>query len=481
MNASAQDAGKIARDRLPGRVALARIVVALQRREQALQQRSAEMAKPDLEDILAEQPPRLLRGPHYVVVALLLLLILVASLVKVDMIVAASGRLVPDGPPIVLQPLERSIIREIRVKVGDTVRKGEVLATLDPTFAQADRASLATRQSALRAQIRRLQAELEDTPLAAGDGTPEELLQLTLYHQRQSQYASRLDGLDEEIKRDQTAIRTAGDSRDLLSQQLGLAREIEAMRAQLLQTQTGSRLNYLDAQAARVRAEREYQELLNRTVELQHTLLAARAARQVFIDEWRGGMLEELVRTRSDLSAVTENLAKAARVNDLVELSAPQDGIVLDVARRSVGSVLHEAEPLVTLIPLDTPLIAEVMIESGDVGYPKLGDAVAVKVNAFPYQRHGMLEGRLRSIGEDSFSGLTGPAGAADSSAAPAAGAYHRSQVTFTSTGLHDLPEGSHLIPGMTVSAEIKVGTRSLLSYLLYPLRRGLNESFREP
>ena len=438
--------------------------------------RAAETLAPDLEDILSERPPWLLRGPHYLAVAMLLLLGLIASVLKVDIIVAAGGRLVADAPPIVLQPLERSVIRDIRVRPGDTVRKGEVLARLDPTFTQADRASLAAQEGALQAQLRRLDAELGDTPLTAADGTPDALLQLTLYRQRRSQYAARLDGLDEDIKRSETALHATDDSRDLLARQLALAREVEAMRARLMQLQTGSRLTYLEAQAMRMHAEHDYQEQAGRAVELQHALGAARAARQVFIDEWRRDTLEDLARTRADLSRVTEGLAKAVRLDDLEVLSAPQDGIVLDVAKRSNGSVLHEAEPLITLIPLDTPLIAEVMIDSGDVGYPKRGDAVEVKVDAFPYQRHGMLHGRLRSIGEDSFSAQGSVPGA------PAAGGvYHRSQVSLDQTALRNLPDGSHLIPGMTVTAEIRVGTRTLLSYFVYPLRQGLHDSLREP
>ena len=442
-----------------------------------LAKRRDEVPQPDLADILFEPPPVLLRGSHYLVVALLVLLVVVAASFKVDIIVAAGGRLVPDGPPVLLQPLERAVVRELRVKAGDTVHKGDVLARLDPTFTQADRAALTTQQATLQAQLRRLEAELNETPLTAANDTFDERLQVTLYQRRLSQYASRLDGFDEEIARDQTVIRATDDSRDMLVRQLALAREIEAMRAQLLQTQTGSKLNYLDAQSARMHAEHDYQEILSKAVELQHTLRAARAARQTFIDEWRREALEDLAKTRAELSKVTEELAKAVRLDDLVVLRAPQDGIVLEVAKRSDGSVLHEGEPLITLIPLDMPLIAEVMIESAEVGYPKPGDPVEVKVDAFPYPRHGMLEGRLRSIGEDSFSSQTSTPGAVQS----AGGVYHRSQVALTSTHLRDLPEGTHLIPGMTVTAEIKVGSRTVLSYFLYPLRQVLSNSLREP
>jgi HlyD family secretion protein len=436
--------------------------------------------EPDLEDTLAETPPRLLRNTHYVAVVLFLALVLIASLVKVDMIVAAPGRLAADSPTIVVQPLQISIVREVRVKAGDIVHKGDVLAELDPTFTQADKAVLTAQQDALQARIARLEAESNDSPLQLEGDSADRQLELTLYQQRQSEYASRLHAFDEDSLRFKAAMAAAQESRDSLVAQLEIARKIEAMRAKLYKQQYGSELNYMDAQVTRMRTERDYQDASNRFNEAQHFLNSTQADRQAYIDGWRRQALEELARARTDSTAVTEGLAKAVRMNDLVVLTAPEDGIVLEVAKRSVGSVLQEAEPLVTMVPTGTALIAEVMINSADVGYTKLGDEVAIKVDAFPYQRHGLLQGRLRAVGEDSIS-TNAPAAMAATSALPIPGVVHRSQVALSGTELHDLPAGTRLIPGMTLTAEIKVGSRSVISYFLYPLMRGFDESIREP
>jgi hemolysin D len=418
-----------------------------------------------------------LRGPHYVAALMFVMVFVLAGVLRVDVIVAARGKLAPDGPPIVLQPLDRGVIRQIRVKIGDVVTKGEILATLDATFTAADSASLAAQQSALQAQLRRFSAELDGTPLTAPDDTPDERLQLNLYNQRQAQYSSRLNEFDAAIARDQTALKGAQDALGVLTRQLDIARQIEAMRAQLYRGAIGSKLNYLDAQATRMSVEHEYQDEVSKAAELQQTLRSATAERQTFIDDWRRELLEDLAKARTADATLTESLTKADRLNNLVVLRAPADGIVLDIAKRSVGSVLNPAEPLITLVPLQTPLIAQVMIASGDVGFAKPGDKVVVKVDAFPYQRNGFLDGRLRSIAEDSIS----PADPAPGAAALGAGFFHQSEVAFATTKLHDLPEGTHLIPGMTVTAEINVGSRSVLSYFLYPLSSGLSESFREP
>ena len=436
--------------------------------------------QPTLDDILTEVPPRFVRGTHYLLAALLLSLIIVASLVKVDIIIAAGGRLTTDAPQIAVQPLELSIVREIRVKIGDVVRKGDVLATLDPTLTQADQASLGTQQAGLDARIRRLEAELNSAPFTTDGTQPDENLQFDLYRQRQAQYAARLREFTEDLQRYQGAIRTTMQNLQSAAQQLELSKEVETIRARLWQQQVGSRLAYLDAQATHLRAERDHQDTSNHLAELQHTLYSTEAAQQVFIDDWRRQLLDELATSRADAAKMSDSVTRARRMNDLVVLTAPEDGIVLDIAKRSVGSVLHAAEPLITLVPTTSPLIAEIMIHSADVGYTRVGDKVVIKVDAFPYQRHGLLAGQLRSIGEDSVT----PGGTGDAiPVAPQAGAavFHRCRVTLTNIELSRLPPGARLIPGMTVTAEVDVGSRRVISYFLYPIRRGFSESIREP
>jgi HlyD family secretion protein len=180
-----------------------------------------------LEDILTEKPSELLAGGHYMIIAMFVGLILAASLTKVDIIVPASGRLAADTPPIVVQPLALSVIREIRVKVGDIVNKGDVLATLDPTFTEADSGALTTQRDAVQAEIRRLEAELNNVPYTIVDEMPEEVLQYSLYQRRQSQYAARLDGFDEDARHYQSDIKTTEQDRTSLQRQLEVVRQIE--------------------------------------------------------------------------------------------------------------------------------------------------------------------------------------------------------------------------------------------------------------
>jgi hemolysin D len=135
--------------------------------------------------------------------------------------------------------------------------------------------------------------------------------------------------------------------------------------------------------------------------------------------------------------------------------------------------VIQSAEKIFTLVPLGEELEAEVQIDSLDVGYVKVGDAAHIKLDAYPFQQHGTLNAKLRVISEDAFRRET-PAGSGQD-------AFYSGRLRLKNTRLKTMPEHSRLLPGMTLSAEIMVGKRSVISYLLWPIAKAVNESLHEP
>jgi len=436
-----------------------------------------------IDQICAEPPPRYARAVLYAIAGLVLSLLAIGSLIKVDVLVTAAGRLVTSAPPILLQPIERGIIREINVHAGDTVHKGQVLATLDPTFARADLGTLAVQHSSLLAQNDRLEAELNDRPFVLGKSpNADETLQLTLYEQRQANYHSHLRVYNEDIERIKATLSSTEKDSASLAGQLALAREVEEMRGSLLKSQNGSRLSYLDAESSRMRYERDHQNSLSQLVELKHSVQSKQAEQQAFIDDWRRQILEAQATVRTQLSMLGENISKATLINDLVVVTAPVDGVVLDVAQRSVGSILQGGEPFVTIIPAGSKLVADIGVASGDVGSIKPGDTVLMKVDAFPFTRHGFLRGHLSFISEESLTNnsLSGNSGGAGALSGMGGGDFHRGEVEIDSTALKDMPEGARLLPGMTLRAEIKVGARSVVGFFLGPMTKGMSDALRE-
>lgn len=427
--------------------------------------------------------PWLARSTLYVLAGLLVALVLWAGFAQVDRIVTAGGRLLTTAPMVVAQPLETAVVRGVDVQVGDRVRAGDRLATLDPTFAAADLADLTAKLASVEAQIGRLRAELDGSGFVPAD-TPDAAVQAAILERRRAEYRSRLASLDEKAGQLDSAIAASRRAQAGLAERLAVVGEVEDIRRQLQERQTGSRLTWLEARVERLRMRDELTALQDREQASAHELRGVQADRAAFIDEWRRKTAEELVEQTRQRATLVEQIAKAERRRSLVTLTAPVDAVVLEVAKRSVGSVIREAEPLVTLVPADVPLELEAEIPSRDIGLVRVGDFVRVKLDAFPFQRHGTLPGEIRTISADAFTHDPAQAAAAPinpDGPRPAAGAVFRTRIRLTDTRLEAVPAGTLLSPGMVASAEIRVGTRSVLSYFLYPVIRALDESIREP
>lgn len=392
-----------------------------------------------------------------------------AAVSEVDQVVSASVKLITTTPPVVAQPLETAVIRSIDVAVGQRVRAGQRLAALDPTFAAADLADLSARLEAAQAREARLRAEQDGGPFAAAAGPA--AAQATILERRRAEYAARLTGFDERAARLAATLETARANREGLKRRLALVEEIEGIREQLHRKQTGSLLQLLEARNEKMRLSDQLAELAHQEQGALHDLRQSHADRRAFIDEWRRKISEELVEAERERSSVAEQTAKAQRRAALVELTSPVDAVVLEIAQRSPGSVAREAEPLFTLVPTGTPLEAEAEILSPDIGLTRVGHPVRLKLEAFPFQRYGLIDGRLRTLSADAF----------PREAAKGGGVVFRARVELLADAPPGTPAGTRLSPGMTGTAEIVVGRRSVLSYFLYPVIRLLDESIREP
>jgi hemolysin D len=429
----------------------------------------------DTSEISNEPEPRAARITLHLLGAFVIFAILWSSLAQLDRIVSARGKIVTVAPTIVVQPFESAIVKSINVRAGDAVKANDVLATLDPTFAVADVGQIEARVESLNAVIGRLVAEQEKKPLILRDGASEYArLQFNIWQERQTQLAAQITNFQEKIDSAKASIIARTKERDHLRARLAVLREVEEMRASLESRQTGSRLNVLLARDARIEVELSLQIAENLITETKHTLAALTAERDVFSRSWDATLAEELVAKRNDRDSLSEQLVKAQRLKDMIALRTPVDAVVLEVAARSVGSVVNSAEPMFRLVPQNATLEVEVGVEARQLGHIVVGDPVQIKLDAYPYQEHGVLEGVVANISGDAF---TGEPGKQDTPV----GSFYRVRIEVTKSELLSVPSGFRLIPGMPLSAEIKIGKRSVISYLLRPILRGVDESMREP
>ncbi|MCL2340437.1 MAG: HlyD family type I secretion periplasmic adaptor subunit [Proteobacteria bacterium] len=434
--------------------------------------------QPDPARIERKPVPGKIRWVLYLILLTLAGVVLWAALFKVDRVVTAEGELITDTPELIVQPLATAAIRAIKVKVGDVVEKDQILATLDPTFAEADESQLRVRGVSLSVQLRRIEAELHG---AAFTPKPEEgeqgKLQEQVLRQRRLAVAQNRRLSDDQAAALKAKLELNAVQRQAQERQQKILRDLEGTVAKLPRDEE-NRLRLIDAGKSRAQAEDAVRQLQAEEQVTRRELAQVESTWQKFVEERNQELVEHQVELRSELEKIGDELRKASRMRELITLRAPGKGIVLKLAGRSVGSVLQQAEPFIVLVPYDSLLEAEVNVTGKDIGRIRLGDSVRIKLDAFPFQRHGVLPGAVRVIG----AGTDAHEGQQPRTPQEAEeGRVYKTRIKLLSATLRDVPPDFRLLPGMRVRAEIKVGTRSVLSYFLYPIIRALDESFREP
>jgi HlyD family secretion protein len=424
--------------------------------------------------------PYAIRMTIHLLAAAIVLAIVVSLFAKVDRIVASeSGKIVATVKSTVFQALDdNSIIKSIDVKEGDRVVKGQILARLDPTFSGADVQQLQDQIASLDAQIARAEGEQlgHEPDFSSGAGASDKqyvALQRRLYTQRVAQYQAQINSFDQKINQTLATIKKSEDDEMRLKQRDLIAKRVDDMRAKLLEKGAGSLLNKLTSEDAQVEMMRQLENSQNSAIEARRQLDSLRADREAFVQSWSTQISQEIVTARNSRDTAAAQLDKARKHRELVQIVAPDDAVVLTVTKLSVGSILKSGEQLITLTPLSAPVEAEINILPRDVGFIRPGDATTIKVDSFNFTQYGEALGSVKWISEGAFvlNDDTGQPGEP----------YYRVRVSIDQMNFVNVPANFRLIPGMTLAGDVKVGRRTLASYIWDTLARGAGEAMREP
>ena len=404
-----------------------------------------------------------------------------ACLGHVDIVAVASGRIVVSQRTKTLQPLETSVVRQVRVKNGDTVSAGQVLVELDATNALADGATLAEqwraaasdeRHSAALLEALRLNRAPESALPAAGvDGGPDDLVDTPFERgQLQAEWAdvsARLARLGSEVAQREAQLATARAAIAKLEATLPLARQREADVKSL------SAQGFMSGHAGQDR-ERERiiieQDLLTERARLAEAMAAQREsvdARSAYLAETRRELGERQAQAALKRQQLTQERSKAEQRQRLTQLVAPVAGTVQQVAVHTEGGVVTPAQVLMVIVPRDALVTAEVVIDNKDIGFVNAGQAAVIKLETFPYTRYGTVGATVSSVSADAVTDEQ-------------RGAIFPAVLALQQTSIDVDGKRIGLSPGMNLSAEITTGQRRVIDYLLSPVRQAMDESLRE-
>ncbi|HEY1504223.1 MAG TPA: HlyD family type I secretion periplasmic adaptor subunit [Stellaceae bacterium] len=397
-----------------------------------------------------------------------------AHFAKLDEVTRGDARVVPSSKIQLVQNLEGGILAELAVHDGQIVQKGDVLLRIANTNAESQYRDSRTQYLTLEAMIGRLQAEIADKP---PQFPPEVLKEApTVAHSEQALYDSQLDQfksniavLNDQLAQKQQEIAGLQSKQQTLSRSLELAKQEHDMTAPLVATGAASKLEL-------VKLERDLSDLQGQLADVKISITQAEAARneaQKRIQEkaatFHSDAQAELNKHTAELAALSQQIFTQHDRVTRTEVRSPVRGTIKDVKVTTIGEVIKPGEDLVEIVPLEDSLLVEARVRPADVAFLRPGQPATVKITAYDFSIYGGLKARVEDISADAIKDDT-----------PNRGTFFRVTLRTEKNSLGTTDKPLPIIPGMTASAEILTGQKTVLDYLLKPLLKARDEALHE-
>ena len=417
-----------------------------------------DLTMPDLEAHEAEFLPAALslqaqavspagRWVARILMAMLVVLLLWATFGKIDITVNASGKVIPSGYTKTIASVEIASVRAVHVEEGQVVKAGAVLVELDTRASDSDRDKAQIRKWAALLQGERSQAMIaaiddgKEPHLKPLDGVPNEQWKDAERHLQGQwrDFVSKKQRLDSEVKH--------------YTEALALATRRARDYAELAKERDVSRHAWLEKEQERISLQGQLDEAANQRAAL---VAEARKNAQDTLNEMNRAMAES-----------AQDELRAGVHSELLKLLAPVNGTVQQLTVRTVGGVVPAAQPLMQIVPEQAGAEVEAFLENKDVGFVQVGQDAQVKVETFQYTKYGTISGRVTHVSRDAIQDEK-------------RGLIYSIKVALDKQSISVDGKDVPLSPGMSVSVEIKTGTRRVIEYVLSPLIQHGRESLRE-
>ncbi|WP_345774669.1 HlyD family type I secretion periplasmic adaptor subunit [Pseudomonas sp. PSE14] len=362
-------------------------------------------------------------------------LILWAYFARVEEITRGEGKVIPSSREQVIQSLEGGILEQMNVREGDVVEAGQVLLKIDPTRASASYREAQSKALALKGQLVRLRSEAYGQPLVF---PPDVMAVPSIVEAETQAYNARKHALDDGVA--------------------GLQKSLSLAQGELTVSERLARQGLIsDVEILRMR--RQANEFNLQISERRN--------------KYRSEANAELTRVESELAQSVENAAGREDVMKRTTLTAPVKGIVKNVRVTTIGGVIQQGQDIMEIVPLEDRLLVEAKIRPADVAFLRPGLPATVKISAYDFAIYGGLTGKVELISPDTIKDdEMARQGRPDTS-------FYRVLIRTDEAELSKGDKRFPIIPGMTATAEIRTGEKTILDYLLKPALKA-REAFRE-
>jgi hemolysin D len=445
---------------------------------------------------IVETPPSPLAGAiGGTIIALFCVALVWAGVGRVDIVATSTGRIVPSGRSKVVQAPEAGVVRAIHVRDGQSVKAGELLIELDPTLVEAELHHMQSDLMAAQLEAARLRAAVArpEDPLAdfhpPEGARPEAIdLQRRLLISQAAGQKARIEELKQQERQKEAERATIKATINKLNETIPVLEERVNVRRDLYDKELGSRLLYLSEYQDLVGQQQDILVHKSRYGEADAAIAVLVESRQRVGSEYQRALLDDLAKAEQKAGGLAQDVVKATQRAQRHALMAPVDGAVQQLSVHTVGGVVTPAQPLMVVVPADSGLEVEAMVSNRDIGFIHVGDRVQIKVDTFNFTLYGLIHGTVVSVSHDAIT-RDGPqdrsgdltSGAATTSSEPKGRELvYAARISLDHTQMLVDDSRLDLSPGMVVTAEIRTGSRRIISYLLSPLLRYRQESLRE-
>ncbi|WP_203311300.1 HlyD family type I secretion periplasmic adaptor subunit [Sphingomonas beigongshangi] len=424
---------------------------------------------------LVEQPVSpTARATSWLLLIGLAIVLLWLTLARIDVVASAQGRLIPIDNVKLIQAAEAGVVKAIYVRDGQRIRAGQTLIELDPTVSSADTAQAEKALETAELDAARARAILSaldghglvfrappgtSAVVASGQAA---LARAQLQNIVATAAAHHADQLAAISAHGEATVQAAK-----LAETLPLLDEQIAANEQLLVKGFVSKLKVLEMRRQRLAAARDRDIALQTTKKAAAQMAAAGSSVIQSRAAARTKILEDLTKAEADALLRRGELDKARQRSSLQRLVSPVDGTVTQLSAHTLGGVLEAAKPIMVIVPSRGSLVAEVKVLNKDAGFVSIGQPVTIKLEAFPFTRYGTVTGRVESISSDAIENEK-------------LGLIYTARVSLSKVHIGRDGDAREMYPGMALTADIRTGQRSILSYLVSPIDKARQEAARE-
>jgi membrane fusion protein, adhesin transport system len=447
-----------------------------------LSTRRAEIARRLTRPLVLEdgRPPRLLVATLLTASGFVIAAIVWGSVTQIREVTVAQGQIIPRGQVQTVQHLEGGIVAEIFVREGMTVTAQQPLVRLRPEGAVSERDQFEARRANLKLQLIRIEAqsrdEIPDFGSLARDFPDLAAQQEKLYVSSVIQRRQERTTLEAKLAQKRGEIATLNSGLESARAQVDVQQELVSLQDSLQKAGLGARKSWLEAKYVLQRAEGEIPNFEGKLALARDAVLEAESSLAEADAKAMQKLSEERVKAAADLAETEQQLVKLADRFERLLVRAPSDGIVQELAPKSIGEVVKAGDPIARIVPTSRELVAEVRIDPKDSGHIHAGADAEIRLLTFDSAIFGSVRGKVELVSATTFNPPPGQGAPGQNVAEPYYKATVRLSQDHVSSGATSYP----IAPGMVLQAHIQTGSKSIVRYMFKPVFNSLDVAFTE-